>query len=479
MYYAKSNKTGGIVNGKAYVYDFSQGISTSKDKKLTPVYAAVSSFNTQFKSGALTDGYGICACDFKDKVLPEFLIENVTPKKIYYYKRYDENVGLYVDYLLVYADDGNIYKAVLGQDESFVLVEDLSFSSTPYAVNYTYNGSDVIIFSVEKQLKIYDGIKVTQITDAPSVTSMCIHNERLFVTEGGQKTSLWFSDDFNPLNWNVSLEDAGYIDLRDGRGSLLKVISFDGYLYVFRNYGITRITAYGDQTGFSVDGITASASGIIPESIAVCGDRIIYLTSEGFYAFSGGSPIKILTNLDGIINDIDVSTAKGVYYKGNYYCLFTLKREDGETFSSLLTYKISSGDFTLSKDLPIKDFTLMEGENFFKLLFLCEDKKVLGEISDNCEYFNEILTKSWQSGESDFNIRKEKRLTKLYINSQTPLYVTVKSEKESRRLYFFGGITRECQPVGIRGEYFSFYIECDQPNCNVSHLCAEFEYERG
>ncbi|MBQ3571955.1 MAG: hypothetical protein IJA15_03915 [Clostridia bacterium] len=211
MFYAKSNKRDGIATARAYVYDFSQGISTSKDKRLTPLYTAVSSFNTQFKSGALTDGYGICACDFKDKPLPEFLIENATPQKIYYYKRYNENVGLYVDYLLLYADDGNIYKAILGQDKAYTLIEGLGFSSAPYAVTYTYNGNDVIIFSVNKQLKIYDGDSVTEITDAPTVTSMCIHNERLFVTEGGQKTTLWFSDDFNPLNWNVSLEDAGYL----------------------------------------------------------------------------------------------------------------------------------------------------------------------------------------------------------------------------------------------------------------------------
>ena len=479
MYYAKKNIHPRLRKGRVFVYDFSSGISTAKDEKLVPLYTAVRSFNTDFKSGALTDGFGISVASFSDGNTPVFDIEGVSPKRLYYYKKYDANIGLYVDYLLIYADNGSMYKARVGADERFVLVSGLSFEVEPSAVSYTYNGSDVIIFSAEEKVKVYDGERVTSISDAPGITSTCIHNERLFATEGGQKTALWFSDDFDPLNWNVSLEDAGYIDLRDGRGSLLKVVSFDGYVYVFRSYGISRITAYGDQTNFSVDGITASSSKIYPNSIAVCGDRVIYLTQDGFYSFAGGTPNRILSKLDGMIADCDLSLAKGIYYDGSYYCSLVLKEKNGESFPALLRYRVNSGEFTLNRYLNIIDFALMDGEKDFKLLFICEDNRAIGELSRKSEYFNEVLYKSWESGESDFGVRKEKRLTKLCVNSRTPIYITVKSEKESRRLYFFGGIEREAQAVGIRGEYFTITIECALPDCKVSYLSAEFEYEGG
>ena len=70
--------------GRVFVYDFSSGISTAKDEKLVPLYTAVRSFNTDFKSGALTDGFGISVASFSDGNTPVFDIEGVAPKRLYY-----------------------------------------------------------------------------------------------------------------------------------------------------------------------------------------------------------------------------------------------------------------------------------------------------------------------------------------------------------------------------------------------------------
>lgn len=476
MYYSKKISRGARVRSRVYVNDFSKGIVASQDKKHLPLSYAFRSYNTAFKGGALKGGFGIKKATFDGGVLADFTVEGVLPKKLYYYKRYDEEISAYLDCLLIYASDNNFYKMVLGIDEGFSLVSGLAFEKEPSAVTYNYNGKDVIIFSVGNLSKVYDGETVTSVEDAPGITSSCIHSERLFATEGGDKTTLWFSDDFNPLNWNVSLEDAGYIDLRDGRGSLLKVISFDGYLYVFRNYGISRITAYGDQAGFSVDGITASASRIIPESICVCSDRIIYLAEDGFYSFSGGTPTRIMGKLDGL----NINAKKGArahYYRGNYYCVLTLKDENGVEFQALICYLVKDGQFTVSKNLNVVDFTVMEAEKELKLLFICGDNSAIGELSEKSEYFSRGITKSWESGESDFGISKEKTLTKLFINSEAPVKVRVKSEIGSRTLSFMGSKKMQMIPVGLRGEYYSFLIECDTPECSVSYLGAEVEYD--
>jgi hypothetical protein len=364
----------------------------------------------------------------------------------------------------------------LQRDEGFSLIQDLTFQEIPSAVTYRYNGNDVIIFSLGSVSRVYDGDKVAYIDDAPGITSTCIHNERLFATEGGQKTTLWFSDDFNPLNWSVSLEDAGYIDLRDDRGSLLKVVSFDGYLYVFRNYGITRITAFGDQSAFSVDGITASASRIIPESICVCGDRIIYLAADGFYSFSGGAPTRIMEKLDGLSFN-DKSTAKAKFYRGNYYCLVTLKNQEETPFQAIVCYSLKDGKFTLSSGLNVTDFTVMEGENEHKLLFVCSDNRAIGELSEKSEYFTRGITKTWESGQSNLGIVKEKILTKLFITSESQVKVRIKSEIGKRDLTFKGSKGMQVLPVGLRGESFSFLIQCDVPECYLSYLGAEVEYD--
>jgi hypothetical protein len=436
----------------------------------------VRSFNTAFKDGALKSGFGIKKAIFDGEKSPRFDVEGVKASALYYYKKYDENASAYLDYLMIYGNDGNFYKCILNNEDGFSLVQDLSFTETPSAVNYRYNGKDVIIFSLGNSSKVYDGENVVYINDAPGITSTCIHNERMFATEGGQKTTLWFSDDFNPLNWTVSLEDAGYIDLRDDRGGLLKVLSFDGYLYVFRNYGITRITAYGDQTAFSVDGITASASRIIPESICVCGDRIIYLAEDGFYSFSGGTPVRIMDKLDGLIFN-DKATAKAKFYRGNYYCVITLKNRDEKPFQAIVCYCVKDGTFTIGSGLNITDFIVMEGEKEHKLLFICGDNRAIGELSSKSECLSSGITKTWESGESNFGITKEKILTKLFITTESQIKITVKSEISKREITFNGSKRMQVVPVGLRGERFSIFIQCDMPECYISYLGAEVEYD--
>ena len=134
---------------------------------------------------------------------------------------------------------------------TFTEIPNVSLADAPESECYNFNGTDVIIFSKSGGgICIYDGVTATVVNDAPIITSMCVHNERLFVTTGGVDNALWFSDDFDPTNWNVSLTEAGFIDMNDFRGDMKRVVSFGDYLYVFRTFGITRITAYSDQRLF-------------------------------------------------------------------------------------------------------------------------------------------------------------------------------------------------------------------------------------
>lgn len=48
----------------------------------------------------------------------------------------------------------------------------------------------------------------------------------------------------------MSPDEAGFINFSDECGDVIKVVSFSNYLYVFREYGIFRLTAYGDQNDF-------------------------------------------------------------------------------------------------------------------------------------------------------------------------------------------------------------------------------------
>lgn len=80
----------------------------------------------------------------------------------------------------------------------------------------------------------------------------------------------------------------------DERGALNRVISYLNYVYVFRDYGISRITAFGAQTDFSVSNLFVSSGKIYPRSVALCGDSVIFLRRTGFICLTEFPPKKYL-----------------------------------------------------------------------------------------------------------------------------------------------------------------------------------------
>lgn len=476
MYYIKEGNTQGVKKGSVTVTNFSLGVNVADDENILKLPECVFSYNFAYDSGVLTDGRGIKRASFgSTKNCPVFSVEGVVPLKIYYYKKYDTSALTFKNYIMVYADDKKVYIADAESDRTFTSVAQLTFTAPPVAVTYNYNGNDVIIFSCGSVMKVFDGTTVHSIGDVPAVNSMCIHGERLFATETENTCSLWFSDDFDPLNWRVSLEEAGFIDLRDGCGSLLKVLSFGGYVYVFANYGITRISAYGDQRDFSAEKVAVSSGKIYRDSIVVCGDRVLYLAEDGFYSFNGSSCSKIARKVDNYINATPNLNAKGCYCNGIYYCTVKIKIENAEQ-DVLFCYKIADSSFWFMKNLNISDFTVMNGEDKFCLLFLTKNQKYIGEQSKKAQLFSVPLTKCWQSGKSDLGLNKEKTITKISLFTATNVSIIIKSECGARRINFCAGKSRQSVAVGLKGNIFTFKVQCNYLLSKISHFKIEYEY---
>lgn len=472
MYYDKKTNISSAKKASITVKDFSAGLNGYKDEELLSLDECSDGYNFETSGGVLKDGQGVKRADFNGNC-PK-IGDELNPLRLYYYKRYDDVFDAYEENLLIYAEDGYIYKAKT-TDATFCKVDSLYFSSPPYAVSYNYLSRDVMIFSDGDKIVVYDGQTATSTTDVPSVTSMCVHSERLFATEGGSATSLWFSDDFDPLNWKVSLDEAGFVDIREGCGGLLKAVSFGGYVYVFASYGIVRVTAYGDQTEFCVDGIAASSGKIFGGSITVCGDRIIYLAADGFYSFAGGTPVRIMRGLDGKLLGIDNDGAKGCYYNGCFYCKMRVKTYSGER-GVLLKYDVHRNSFCFSCDLCIQDMTVMDGEEENKLLFIVNGKKYPAMLSDKAERFSVALEKKWTSGKSDLGKTSTKSVVRLSLITAKDVSVTVKSECGSRLLRFFGSEKRQSLPIGLRGDNFSLTISSRSLGARISSVKIEYEY---
>lgn len=460
------------------LFDFSGGVDGSKDDRISPFATAASSFNLRLSDGALKSGYGIGYAAFptENGSFSPTLPENVYAKRCYFYERFDDEAGKRKDELLVYCSDGYIYSYGLGTNENFKKITSLCFSEPPTGVCYRLSGDDVIIFATDDGLTVYDG-KNAESYVAPKMTSVCVHGERLFVTSGTEDTRLWFSQSFDPTNWYVSLKEAGFIDFLDGRGKLQKAISFKDYVYIFRDYGITRLTAYGDQEDFFATGVDADKARIYGDTVADCGKLVFYLTDNGFYYFDGVNSGRIMKGLDKYLEGVDNSSSKACFFDGKYFCSMNIKF-DGETMPVTLCFDKNLNSWYLAKGLDYTDFSAVYGAWGSKLLFLVENERKLCELTDDGKFLGNALSFEWRGKTSDFGVDERKTLEKITFYSKKSGKITVKSDEGKREVCFVGDGFKIIN-VGLKGVEFSVAYSSASPGAYFSKATLSFGFLKG
>ena len=450
---------------------FKGGLYGELDDELLPLKCAKKSFNFESKNGALLDGGGVKQFEVDGVKLS--LQTGVYPIKTYFYKRYDFDKKAEDDRLIVYASDGLCYEFRLFGGKEFLLLKDLSFSVAPIGINYRYNSEDVMLFSSgDGHICVYNGTAVKK-APCPSITSMCMHYERLYVTTGGEKSSLYFSDDFDPLNWEISLNEAGFIDMTDARGGLEKVVSFLGYVYIFRSYGISRLSAYGDQEEFSLYHLFVSSGKIYPKTVTECGDRILFLADDGLYSFSGYETTRIAKSLDNFLGS-ENSDAFGVFYQGKYYLSLNLTFDE-KTQKYLLVYDKTDGSFHVINGINPLSFEVIKGSAKQELVVCTKDSRI-GVLTRESRLFLKPLKKEWISPPTDLGYHyMEKHLKSIRFFTDSDMDVEVESECGKRKFSVKGKgeITR--LDVMLKGTCFTFKFSTEKHHTRVSKLSAIFD----
>lgn len=452
------------------LFDFSRGMDGRSDERLSAWDTAASTFNLKLADGALKTGCGTDYAEFiasdGSKYSPR-LPSGVTPVRAYHYEYFDGTAAKRRDKLLVYCSDGYFYTYEIGTKTPFSKIIFMCFDKPPIGVLYRLNGEDVMLFANDDGITVYDGVGAT-LYEAPKMTSLCVHGERLFVTSGAEDTRLWFSQSFDPTNWYVSLTEAGFIDFLDGKGRLLKAIAFKDYVYVFRNYGITRLTAYGEQEDFYATGVQSDRARIYGDTVADCGKVVFYLTESGFYYFDGSNSGRIMKGLDKYLEGVDNSDSFAQYVGGAYFCSLKIKI-DGQTVPVILRYDDTDGSWYLIKGIECKSLFAFYGAKETKL-FVCSSKtNGLLEITDEGYDLFAPLKFEWTGKPFDCGLSGRKTLERISFYSDKSGKLKIKSDEGEETLEFsskgFKGL-----PVGLKGTEFSISYESTAVGAYLSRV---------
>lgn len=469
------------------IISFASGIDQKKAENILPIKNAKMTYNFSFADGALTAGIGFEKLSFpwlsieQAEALSQSLVQAGVASAIFYFRKYDFDELKWADKLIVFDKNLNAYYIDIFSEDACLLPMNIRFSSQPFGVSYRLNSEDVFFLASETDnMLVWDGVNpIEVVADAPHISSMAIHFERLFVTTAGDRSEMWFSDDLDPTNWNVSLNDAGFIQMVDERGSLRKVISFNNYLYVFRDFGISRLSASSSQESFFLSHLFVSSGKIFEKTITVCGDRIIFLTTDGLYQFDGSSTTKILENLSNILEGSLESSS--CFLNGKYYLSCRVDFED-EYYDD--NNKITNALFVL--DVVSREYEIVRGLGFGSVLAVLFEKDPLVIVTtDNPSLpivvaatgFGNIsslpLKKVWRSAFSDLGYsNKSKTLRKLHATIEGSATITITSESESISLTLSKGVNS--YPILISGKQFLFEFYSEDNEVSISNLMLDF-----
>ena len=494
--FLKSNKPSGLIS-KIKLSDFEGGLNLKKDENLLPIKYAFTTYNFSHDNGALTKGLGIA--DFASTLYgqggvsedAEVALSNIgSIIGSFHAKKYDFDNSKRTDKLMFMSADKVLHYLPIDKEEidpntsGVETIPNLIFSEKPVAINYRLNGQDCTIFSSASDPMIVWGLtdSIIKVADAPHISSMALHYERLFATVDGEQSSIWFSDDLDPTNWSVSLTEAGFIEMLDERGALKKVISFNDYVYIFRDYGITRLSAYADQTTFSVAQLFIASGKIYPNTVVLCGDVVLFLASDGLYRFDGLNCTKIMTNIEnGFIGKNNASAVAG-YFENKYYLAFnfaffddSFENEEDATNNCLIEINLDTMQAIFLRGADIIDINTVLCDNFNGVVVCAkkfgETSYKLGVIDHSGKIFGSTTHKVWITPQTDLGYPQRKKCVRnFFITSKTDMNIVVKDEENNETSIFVSGSAKPSTiSTRIFGTKFSFEFSCDEDECNISN----------
>lgn len=471
------------------ISSFEKGISLKFDKNLTNLDYARVLENFSFETGALTDGIGFddlfihIAKESDAKTLSSDIQSIGDIEKIIYFYKFNSQTQTREDKLIFISAEFEIYfVGLFDQTKQLSKLRNISFKSSPVALRYRLNGEDIIIFSSESNnMVVWDGTNSPyEVLNSPNISSMAVHFERLFATVDGEKNSIWFSDELDPTEWSISLDEAGFIEMVDERGALQKVISFNDYVYIFREFGITRLSAFGDQTQFSCSNLYVSSGKIYPNSVCVCGDKIIFLSSDGLYKFDGIDTVKILENIDQGFREIDNINAISCFSGSSYFLACNFTEKNGNYLNTIL--EIDTESYRLKnifKGYDIKFITCINSSVINGVVAIIKEKSKkafsVAYMAKNGIVFGKNTKKVWKSQTSMIGEPyAQKILRSIKIQSSTPLKFKVKADGETHEFDFYDSSNLSRKNCLIYANEFEFEIECNSNNTNIKNIELEF-----
>ena len=475
------------------INDFGNGIDVTKGENITKLYNAISCYNINFNQGVLTNGIGIknlTICANKDSDEEQVEINkngaDVAIKKLWLFRQYSTVYQSRIDKLMFYADDGYCWCVKLITPYPFFQqLNVLQLTKTPNFANQKIVSLDSVIISNDTD-GVYtwngDGSPIHW-PDCPKFVEFCEHKGKIYAVYGGEQNLIRYSKNYNVTDWvDILGTFEGNIEINGEQGKINKLISFLGYMFAVMDYGITKITTYENSYTYSISNMYISGNKIYPNTVAVCGEEIFMLTKDDLVIFNGTTTKKLGVKFAKMFTNIDNKNAVACFHAGKYYLACKLDFNDDKKIgcenyehinNALICYDVKLHTYNIIRGVDILDIKSIQADSVNKVVccFNDENKKEIGEITQDGKIFGKSTQKYWCSPLSDLGYSNKIKLVKeVSLLSKYDCKITVFTENDKKTFNVSGGKLLSTFTVRLKGKQIGFKIETQQDDVYISNL---------
>lgn len=453
-----------------------KGLKTSLDDELVSLEYAADLDNFSFDKGVLTGKFGIDKAEgflgSQPKLLPAFKSTEIV-KDVFVYKYRTAN-GVKDDRIVVHLTDGRFLYTHYYYIDKWHEFENLRLYDKVSCVNYNYDGEDVfLISSVQDGLFIIKNETPYVNTEAPKFSSIEIHGERVWGSVNGKSSEVWFSDDLSPINWNVSATEAGHINFTGELGDVIKLVSFLNYLFIFRENGIYRLSAYGDQSDFELKKVFTDTGRIYKDSIVMCGNKIVFYAEDGLFAFDGYSVTGIAKELPSVAEE---ETLIGAYKNECYYLFASSNGESNLNKGKVIKYSFKDGSISKMSGVDVISAINANLNDKSKIICAIRGANALGEVTESGKISDANTVKHYKSpyGTMGFNGFKTVRC----VSFMTDYPVTLRVILDGKNYDYAVDGSAELQRIYVEksGVKIGFELIANGQNARITPLKVDVDF---
>jgi len=476
MFYKKTLK-GKKETERQFEFDiFAQEQNIKDDDVLLKTGQAKLSYNFISEDGSLKSGYGFKALtmpvdDQNLDVESDFSIKGTEVQHVWELKYYDIDLEADCNCLFYYNDANEVCFDALFRQRSISFSYPTKFSSLPFITHYRYDKQDAILLSSKDgKTLVITSLGVRKEVETPGIISCCSHYGKLFAITAEARGSLVYTDT-DVINWDNSLTKN--LDFTDERGDLNRIISFNDYIYLFRDFGITEISAYSNSQSFAVSHVYRASNYIQPNTIVEYGDNVYFIEGDKLKVFNGTSVKEIEIKCLQMLNGMDNRYINAECYDGKYFLACRADFKDGQIIGCencengfknnlLIIYDIANKQVDLLRGVDIRQMLALTNnlKSKFIACFYNENKGMIGQLTKNGNVFGQKLSNMWKSGKLDFDMPGErKRIKSFLITSFSDCKVSFKSDLGEKVCFVKGDKDVQKIQVNVLGNMFEIAVE--------------------